>query len=635
MTTKVLVVEDERIVALDLCQALEEQGYQVVGSESSGERVVQAAQRTRPDIVLMDVRLQGGVDGIEAAGRLRVALDLPVVFLTAQVDPQTVLRIHELGAEGYLVKPVRDQEIGPVLQAALRRHRESKRVRERGDELWVTLQSIADAVLTVASDERITYLNPAAERLFGVQSGDARGRPVASLLDLRDGRCGPAIDSPVRLALREGETVARPEGVWLERHGDPPCAVGLSASPVHAEEGGVIGAVVVLHDLSERERMRELLSRADRLSSLGLMAASIAHEINNPLTYILANIEQAVDTLRATDLDPLLSQLLVEAASGAHAIEQITRDLKLLSTQEGRSREDVEVRSVVQRSLRTVARGVRTRGRLESALATTGAVLADPVALGQVVWNLVLNANQALPKEYCEESVVRVSTFDEGAFAVLRVEDNGSGIPADVMHKIFDPFFTTKPVGQGSGLGLAVTQQIVDGLGGRIEIESTVGVGTSVRVLLPLHDLQKGSPAARSVQPEGRAAEGAAERSVGRAVLVIDDDRLVRRAVTAMLSRAHRVESVATVEAAVALLAAGSHFDAILCDLMMSPLNGLEFYEILADCYPDLVQRIAFITGGVISGDLQDQVLRTGRPLAYKPFARGDLLHMVEALTAP
>jgi two-component system, cell cycle sensor histidine kinase and response regulator CckA len=627
---RVLIVEDERITAMDLEEALRQRGYEVVDVVTRGEEVVERALQAAPDIILMDIRLEGRLDGIEAAHQVRSELELPVVFLTANSDPETIRRIHETGARGYLIKPFNDDELPGVLEAAVGHHRTEEAARDRGDQLWVTLQSIGDAVITTDEALRVTHLNPAAETLVGWSAEEARGRRVEEICDLRHPDTGDTVDNPLRQALREGGPAELSEGALLLPRGNEasPVPVADTATPIRAEDGRILGGVMVIQDLSERQRLQDLIARTDRLASMGTLAASIAHEINNPLTYVLGSVHVALDGLRRSTLGREEAvRLLRDVEVGARTIEHIVRDLKLLSTQDHKALEPVDVQRVVQRSLRMVAKAVRARGRLEAALSPTLAVLAHPVTLGQVVRNLVQNAAQALPEDYSDDHVVRVTTDDDGQRVRIVVEDNGCGMTEAVQARVFDPFFTTKPVGEGSGLGMAVSYQIVRELGGELTLDSEVGRGTRVEVFLPARpDI--------SDEPVDEVTTSSEATWTARRVLIVDDDRLVRRALQQMLAQVHTVESFGSVEAALARIRHGIGYDAILCDLMMSPLNGIEFLDALESLAPDLVRRMAFITGGVISGAVQEQVIRSGRPLAYKPFDAAQLLGLVEELAA-
>jgi len=624
VSINVLVVEDDRITAVDLRDTLEDHGFVVCGVVHSGDVVVGAVRELKPDLVLMDVNIEGSKDGVQAAHIVIGELGVPVVFLTAQADARTIRRMHEVGAAGVLTKPFSETELPRVLRAALDQAREVQQIAERGDRLWVTLQAIADAVITVDADGRVDHLNPAAERLSGWPIDQARGRHIEAVLDLRTGRDGPSLESPARKALADKTVQTLAPNAWLHPRQGEPRRVGDTVAPIHDDDGEVTGAVLVLQDLSEREQLQNLLTRADRLASMGTMAAGIAHEINNPLTYIVNNVLFALSELEQQQVGSEVLDALRDVEFGARSIERIVSDLKLLSSPDQRSQEAVDVAPVLRRSQRMSAKAVRARGRFEASLKPTQPVLANPIALGQVVTNLVLNAAQALPEEYSADHVVRLTCRDQGDSVVIEVQDNGEGIPAAIRERIFDPFFTTKAVGKDTGLGLAITHQIVADLGGHIEIDSQVGRGTTVRVLLPAHSVVPDDDEDHDSLPRDSWPE--------RRVLIVDDDDKVLRALRLTLGRVHDVKTLSSVDEAMAHLGKGFGYDAILCDLMMSPRNGTELLDGLTVVAPDLVQRMAFITGGVFTGSLHERVLRSGRPVAYKPFQSDQLYRLVESL---
>lgn len=482
------------------------------------------------------------------------------------------------------------------------------------------LEQVFEAVVVADASGVVVRLNPAAEALLGVSASAAVGLRVEEVVVVRDDPGGAVVPSPLAATLANGGPVAS-EICWIDGADGTPRPVAYRCAPL-IEDGVQAGAIAVFADRTERERSHELLTRADRLASMGTMAASIAHEINNPLTYVMGNIEVVLAT---PGLPTAVIEPLRDVQVGARAIERIVRDLKLLSAPDHKNRVPIDVKSVVQRSLRMVAKEVRARGRLEAALSPTLPVFADAVALGQVVLNLVINAAHALEDAYDEEQVVRVSTDHDGLYTTVTVEDNGCGIPDEIRDRILDPFFTTKPLGEGSGLGLAVSHQIIRDFGGMLRVESELGVGTKMTVMLPAHTDMDDDEGERTITWSDRSYPH-------RRVLVIDDDPLVRRALASMLGRVHDVEVCASVQDALDRIQSGFGYDAILCDLMMSPLNGLEFVEALPAIAPDLVSRTAFVTGGVMSGSVRERVVRSGRQVAYKPFSVHEILSVVEGL---
>lgn len=245
---------------------------------------------------------------------------------------------------------------------------------------------------------------------------------------------------------------------------------------------------------AERKQLQENLRFAERMASLGTLAAGVAHEINNPMTYVLGNLEYIAEELKQQPVpawgsaDPSLEQLVAEAQDGARRVVRIVRDLKTFSRQSDNDPlEPLDLESALDTAADMVRAQIRHRARLERDYRGDTLVLGDNVRLGQVFVNLVVNAVQAIPDgSDPERHRITLRTYlDDKGHAVAEVEDTGTGIEPAHMARLFDPFFTTKPIGIGTGLGLSSAMGIVSALGGTIDVESQVGVGTKVRVRLP------------------------------------------------------------------------------------------------------------------------------------------------------
>jgi signal transduction histidine kinase len=244
--------------------------------------------------------------------------------------------------------------------------------------------------------------------------------------------------------------------------------------------------------LTSRARRDELERAAhrDRLAALGTLAAGLAHEINNPLTYVLLDVDAALKALPtiggADACREHVAGLLHQAQSGLDRIRDVVRSVRILAQAEQIQPSPLDVNATVRSALAIVIHDVRARARLVTQLDEVPWVMAEEGRLGQVVLNLLVNAVQATPEGRPDAHEIRVRTFsDDAGDAVIEVADTGAGIPEHLLPRIFEPFFTTKPVGQGSGLGLSVAQGIVSSFGGTIVVESQEGRGTTVRVILP------------------------------------------------------------------------------------------------------------------------------------------------------
>jgi len=357
----------------------------------------------------------------------------------------------------------------------------------------------------------------------------------------------------------------------------------------------MIGAIM---DITERRELQARLLLADRMASVGTLAAGVAHEINNPLAYVIANVDIAAQELRKRATPQLMRALdvLAEAKDGAERVRRIVGDLKTFSRADDAVRERVDLRDVVDSSINLAMNEIRHRARLVRELNEVPRVDANAGRLGQVVVNLLVNAAQAIPEGEANKNEIRVRTRTDGSGrAVLEVEDTGPGMPPDIRARIFDPFYTTKPVGEGTGLGLTICHGIIAALGGSIEVESDVGTGALFRVVLP--PARESDRVTRSPVPSVAIAT---EPRQGR-VLVVDDEPMIGRAVQLMLEDVHEVVPVVSARDALEQLERGEEYDAIVCDLMMPEMTGMDLYHELTRKSPHMAQRIVFLTGGAFT----------------------------------
>lgn len=632
---RVLIVEDERVVATHVQRSLQDAGYVVIGIAASAAEVARLMSDERPDVALVDIRLRGGGEGFEIAEWLRVDNDVPVVYMTAHTDDDTLQRAARTGAYGYVVKPFTIGEVKSALQVALYKHGMDQHLAERERWFSTTLRAIADGVVACDTKQRVTFMNRAAERMLGYLEAKALGLTMSEVLG-----SGAEPVEPVVLALASG--VSAPLSLESERgaNGTALALEGTVAPIMHSER--VLGAVLVLHDVTEQRRHDEQLALTDRLSSLGTLVASVAHEINNPLAYTLGNLglagselerikRQSSDPSLITVLDRVIRSLR-DAEDGAGRVANTVKELRAFGRMEERSKRPVDPRACVDWAIRLTSNQLLHQARLLTSMREVPNVLANELKLSQVVVNLLTNAVQALTGER-EENEVRVSTWtDETGAAVIEVEDNGRGMSEEVRLSVFDPFFTTKAPGYGTGLGLSICRTIVAGFGGQISLESAPGKGSRFRVSLPACAEQPGaSDDAPASTPTPTRLSTPPPRATPR-VLVIDDEPMIRTLVTRVLSGNFQVTSAEGVRAALAELNATQAFDAILCDLMMPGESGMDFFGVVRRLYPDLIGRVAFITGGAVTPDTSKFLETAARPVLNKPFDAETLTTFVEQL---
>ena len=484
------------------------------------------------------------------------------------------------------------------------------------------IETSPELIIVRATDGRILYVNGAVVSRLGFDaSRDVIGRPFAELLHEDDravaveplpSASAPPVGGPLRLMRKDGEIVHTEKVVMpLVFDGEP-------------------AVVVVARDVTERNDIEAQLLRADRMSALGTLAAGVAHEINNPLTYMLVNVELVQRRLRALAAsDPAgntsrivapLVEALSHAAEGATRVRAIVRSLATFSRGDLDQRGVIDVRSVVESSIQMAMHEIRHRARVVRVLKEVPPVEANEARLGQVFLNLLVNAAHAIPEGDSTDHEIRVQTdVDAEGRVTVEISDTGRGIAPDVLPRVFDPFFTTKPVGEGSGLGLSISLGTVKSLGGDLQVESRVGKGTLFRVLLPS---ARGWPKASNCPTTGSFV-------VRRRVLIVDDDEQVRGALARALEDEHDVETVAEGREALDRLTGGARFDLVICDLLMPGMTGMDFYGEVLRVAPELIGDIVFMTGGACTPRARAFVESIGNRCVEKPI---DLVKLREIL---
>ena len=424
---------------------------------------------------------------------------------------------------------------------------------------------------------------------------------------------------------------------------------------------GVVHIMGVIRDMTEVKQMQAQLAQSDRLSSMGMLAAGVAHEINNPLTYILYNLESLCDDLpRFSDamrrsLDVVVRELgdarwteligpdrellnpsmlddirtrFEDALGGTRRIKDIARGLGTFSRVEKDQAVSVNLMHVIEVALNMAFSEIKYRARLVKDYGHIPTIMASEGRLSQVFLNLVINATHAIDEGDVDNNEIRVKTWAEDDAVCAEVRDTGSGIAPENLDKLFEPFFTTKNAGVGSGLGLAISKSIVEDYKGTIQVSSEVGKGTSFIIRFPV--LQK-----EEAELETPSEATAAPYVQGR-ILIVDDEAGIRSAMARML-RDHETVQAASGTEAIAILEKDQSFDLVLCDMMMPEISGMDLHEWLAESQPQLARQLIFITGGAFTPRARDYLSKVDNIRLEKPFDManfrkivGDRIHMAK-----
>jgi len=605
---RILIVEDDGIIATRLQSILEKLGYDVIGAVASGEEAVQKARESSPGLVLMDIYLAGDMNGIEAAAEIHTQSDVPVVYLTAYSTDELLQQARITGPYGYLIKPIGDRELHATIEMALYRYELETRLKENERWLATILRSIGDAVIATDEQGTITFMNHVAEELTGWKQEETSGHDLAEVFHIVNEDTKKPVENPVAKVIREGIIIGLANHTMLFKKNGKAISIDDSAAPIRDDRGNITGVVLVFRDVTERRQMEEELMKVQKLESVGVLAGGIAHDLNNLLTGILGNISLA----RMYDDPADKNRRLLDAEKASMQVKDLAQRLLTFSSGGAPILQTVAIENLLRDSISLALSGSNVRCEL-SVPDDLWPVQIDEGQINQVFNNLVINANQAMPNggviridaENLEVDAKHGLPLSPGAYIRISIADQGVGIAREYLQRVFDPFFTTKQ--KGSGLGLATSFSIVKQHKGLISAESTLGVGATFHVYLP-------------AAPEQILATEEAESEIimgeGR-ILVMDDEEHIRDLVIVMLSRCG-YEVVTAKDGAKAIelyknaKGTDDSFDLVITDLTVpGGMGGQETIQRLMELDPDVKAIIS-------SGYSNDPVMANFREYGFQ-----------------
>lgn len=618
-----MIVEDEPITAADLEQKLTALGHEVVASADTGEDAVRQAEALGPDLILMDVRLGGPMDGIEAAQRLRRRDDVAVVFLTAFSDQATVDRACQALPFGYLLKPFSERSVTSAVQVALSRAAATRAQRER--ERWLSegLRSAGEALLAVDQTGTLRFLNEQAEAMLHVQADQVLGGPASAIIrfDPEDG----TPNQPLEEALRAGIVSSAEARVRIPAMGDAALRISYSAAPTLSSAAKRTGAVLLFREAGAAETARIE-------SALNALSMRLSHEINNPLTYNLGALRLAlaeVEQLRrsrslSSAEEPAQSEreqqlarlegLLRDAQEGASRIARVMGDLSSHSLSE-HALSTVSLSEILELALGLAGFEAAQRARLVPQVRTAPAVAGDKWQLAHALVYVLRDASSALDARHREQNVLTVSVdTDAKQWAEIRAVARGVRAPGASATRSQPASDATS----SNARDIALAQHVVAHYGGELVARDEPDARVVVVRLPPT------SPAPVESEP----VLAAARRRLS--LLIIDDEPLIRRVLDITLQPDLDVTTVPSAETALGMLERGDSFDAILCDLSMPRMSGQDFYERLCASRPDLATRVIIMTGGAPNERGARFVKQMGQRCLIKPFSIERLMPLIE-----
>ncbi len=504
--------------------------------------------------------------------------------------------------------------------------------RERAHALLATaVEHADDAIVILTADGGVSYVNDAFVAMSGFHRTALVAPNASTPIEATEG------GTPIGDALE----ALKANGVWrgevqVVRREHEPLVVEATMWAVREDGGAVTHAVVQAKDVALQRQAEQRLRLGDRLVAVGTLAAGVAHEVNNPLSYVMANLEiaseeigAAIEQCRAAGEHAIATQLgqvlepLAEAHTGGGRIRDIVRGMLALSRDSEPLAKPLHLPDVIETAVRLAANEIRHRATLIKNYRPTPLVLADEGRLVQVMLNLLLNAAHAIREGNAEQNRIEIEAHtDEQGRAVVRVRDTGGGMSPEVRKRVFDPFYTTKAIGQGTGLGLAVCEAFVSSAGGEISVESEVGRGTTFTIALPAAEAAP-TPEVSPVEERARP-----EQTARGHVLVVDDEPMVGVAIKRLLQRDHDVEVASSAVDALDLLTR-AEFDVILSDVMMPQMTGPELVEAIARRSPQHAARIVLMTGGAFATPTRESLDKLPNERLAKPIDPGRLRELV------
>ncbi|WP_224247596.1 hybrid sensor histidine kinase/response regulator [Hyalangium gracile] len=511
--------------------------------------------------------------------------------------------------------------------AELERIRAQEELERTRDFLRNTLNAVPDPLFVMDRAHRWVMVNRAFCEFLGRTEQELLGSSARDVFPAREAEAFWEQDEQL---FTSGQPVEYQR--VFEDGKDGSRRTTIIKKAVFTEPGGSAFLIAVFRDITDRKRLETQLQLADRLSSIGTLAAGVVHEINNPLAYVCSNLSfleksLAQPAISAEEL-PELREVLAETQEGIQRVRSIAQGVKSFARADENHTGPVEVHRAIDGALRLVRKELQYRAQLERALEPVPAILGNEGRLGQVLVNLLVNALQAFPQNDPARNRVRLATRSEGKDSVIiEVEDNGPGMTPEVRQHIFDPFFTTKPAGEGTGLGLAICQSIIQSMGGRIEVESALGRGSVFRLVLPATQARE--------RAESHARQAPVEsKGPRRRLLLIDAEPAVGTSVRRLLQEAHEVHSVQDVSMALHLLSRGERYDAVLCDVVLPRMSGVDLLRELEQREPGLARRTGFMSSGTFSTPTRELLGSYSGEFLEKPFEPERLRSFVQRLFA-
>ncbi len=477
---KIVIVENEKVIAMEIQSRLEELEYVVPALYASGEEAIENMVDLAPDLVLMDIRLDGKLDGIQTAEQVRDRLDIPIIFLTAYADEDTLARAKITEPYGYILKPFTEQELHASIKMALYRHKiETEIISEKN---WVsfTLKSIGDAVIATDTKAKITFMNPAAESITKWSQKEAIGKNVTEIFKLINEKQNRSQRDPILKVLQEGTTSDNSDSTILIDRNGTETYIDKNIAPIKDDRGNIKGAVIIFKDAAKRIIMNRM--KDDFVSN-------VSHELRTPLTIIRESVAQVRDGITG-EVNDEQKRFLSLSIRNTDRLQRMVDDLldisKIESGKVKLEKKKENLNELVKSITDPFVSLIKKQGLDFKVLLPENPidVFVDKDRIVQVLNNLIGNA-----LKFTEKGTIQVDIESENEHINCSVRDTGIGIKPEFLPKVFEKFeqfeSSINLKQKGSGLGLAITKEIIHLHNGEISAQSKPSVGSTFTFTLP------------------------------------------------------------------------------------------------------------------------------------------------------
>lgn len=511
---------------------------------------------------------------------------------------------------------IRTQELKEINEA----------IRKSEENLKIILNSIGDGVIVVNNEGLITIMNPVAEDLTGYKLLECQNKHLSEIICIKNYETNECIDNILEKIIHEKYTGTYNSYLILKTKSGEERIISQNGTPLFDKEKRYIGSVIVLRDITEKQRLEEQLNQSQKLESVGQLAGGIAHDFNNMLAAILGSAELLETHLRDNNELVQYVDIIVKASEKA---SELTRKLLAFSRKGKKKNETFDMHECIKSAIMMLGRSIDRKITIETNLnATATTVMGDMVLFENVILNIGINSRDAMPEGgiisiatsniYYDEEFCKLSPFDikPGEYIKIKVNDTGCGIPKQIIKKVFDPFFTTKQEGKGTGLGLSVVYGTVKDHNGFISIDSEEGKGTEITIAIPV------------AKPEKTKQEEILQEEIseGGTILIADDEDLIRNTLERILkSLSYSVITASEGSEAIEIIRQNANrIDAVFLDLIMPKMSGAEVLQKIREIDKQL--PVIIISGFSTLSSFDEAINMGANAFLQKPFKKEDVI---------